>query len=30
LLDYDGQTFDHFTPALPTQTRMAIHGLVSF
>jgi hypothetical protein len=30
LLDYDGQTFDNFTPALPKQTRVAIHGLISF
>jgi hypothetical protein len=30
LLDYDGQTFDNFTPALAKQTRVAIHGLISF
>jgi hypothetical protein len=30
LFDYDGQTFDNFTPALPKQSRMAIHGLVNF
>ena len=26
----DGQTFDNFTPALPKQSRMAIHGLINF
>ena len=30
LLDYDGQTFDNFVPALPKQTRVAIHGLINF
>jgi Phosphate-selective porin O and P len=30
LLDYDGQTFDGFTPGLPSQKRIAVHGLVSF
>jgi hypothetical protein len=30
MLDYDGQTFDRFTPALPKQTRIAVHGLISF
>jgi hypothetical protein len=30
LLDYDGQTFDNFTPALPKQSKVAIHGLISF
>jgi hypothetical protein len=30
LLDYDGQTFDNFTPALPKQSRVAIHGLINF
>ena len=30
LLDYDGQTFDNFTPALPKQARVAIHGLINF
>jgi hypothetical protein len=30
LLDYDGQTFDNFTPSLPKQTKVAIHGLISF
>ena len=30
MLDYDGQTFDNFTPALPAQKRIALHGLVSF
>jgi hypothetical protein len=30
LLDYDGQTFDNFTPAQPAQKRIALHGLVNF
>ena len=30
LLDYDGQTFDHFTLALPAQKKIALHALVSF
>jgi hypothetical protein len=30
LLDYDGQTFDNFTPALRNQARVAIHGLINF
>jgi opacity protein-like surface antigen len=30
LLDYDGQTFDNFAPALPKQSKVAIHGLISF
>jgi hypothetical protein len=30
MLDYDGQTFDNFTPGLPKQQRVAIHGLISF
>jgi hypothetical protein len=30
LLDYDGQTFENFTPALPKQARVAVHGLISF
>jgi hypothetical protein len=30
LLDYDGQTFDNFTPALPAQKKIALHALVSF
>jgi hypothetical protein len=30
LVDYDGQTFDNFTPALPKQTRIALHGLINF
>jgi hypothetical protein len=30
MLDYDGQTFDNFTPALPAQKRIAVHALVSF
>ena len=29
MLDYDGQTFDNFTPA-PAQKRIALHALVSF
>jgi len=30
MLDYDGQTFDNFTPSLQTQGRLAIHGLIQF
>jgi hypothetical protein len=30
LLDYDAQTFHAFMPALPKQSRVAVHGLVSF
>ena len=30
LLDYDGQTFEGFTPAQPRQSRIAVHGLISF
>jgi hypothetical protein len=30
LLDYDGQTFNSFTPAQPAQKRVALHGLISF
>ena len=30
LLDYDGQTFENFTPAQPKQTRIALHGLINF
>ena len=30
LLDYDGQTFENFSPALPRQARVAVHGLISF
>ena len=30
MLDYDGQTFDNFAPALPKQSRLAVHGLISF
>ena len=30
LLDYDGQTFENFTPALSKQQRIAVHGLISF
>lgn len=30
LLDYDGQTFDNFTPSQPKQSRIALHGLISF
>jgi hypothetical protein len=30
MLDYDGQTFDNFTPAPPAQKRIALHALVSF
>jgi hypothetical protein len=30
MLDYDGQTFDALIPALPKQSKVAIHGLISF
>ena len=30
LLDYDGQTFDNFVPALPKQQKIAVHALISF
>ena len=30
MLDYDGQTFDNFRPAQPKQSRLAVHGLISF
>jgi hypothetical protein len=30
MLDYDGQTFDNFTPSQSKQSRVAIHGLISF
>jgi hypothetical protein len=30
MIDYDRQTFDGFTPALPQQSKVAIHGLISF
>jgi hypothetical protein len=30
LLDYDGQTFDNFTPAQPAQKKIAVHALFNF
>lgn len=30
MLDYDGQTFQGFTPAQPAQKKIAIHGLINF
>ena len=30
LLDYDGQTFDNFTPAQPKQKKVAVHALINF
>ncbi|PWT85784.1 MAG: hypothetical protein C5B57_02315 [Blastocatellia bacterium] len=30
MLDYDGQTFDNFTPAQPSQKKLAVHALVNF
>lgn len=30
MLDYDGQTFDNVTPAVPKHQRIAVHGLISF
>jgi hypothetical protein len=30
MLDYDGQTFSNFAPALPAQKKWAVHALVNF
>jgi hypothetical protein len=30
MFDYDGQSFDNFTPAPPAQKRLAVHALVNF
>jgi phosphate-selective porin O/P len=30
LVDYDSQTFDNFLPAQPKQTKVGVHGLISF
>jgi hypothetical protein len=30
LVDYDGQTFQNFTVAMPKQSRVGVHGLISF
>ena len=30
MLDYDGQTFDGYAPAQPTQRKIAVHALVNF
>jgi len=30
MLDYDNATFRNFTPSQPTQTKIALHGLVNF
>jgi hypothetical protein len=30
LLDYDGETFRNFLPSQPKQSKVAIHGLISF
>jgi hypothetical protein len=30
MLDYDGQTFDNFSPAISKQARLAVHGQVVF
>jgi len=30
MLDYDGQTFDNFAPALPSQKKIAVHALINF
>jgi hypothetical protein len=30
LLDYDGQTFDHFTTPRPSENKVAVHALMSF
>jgi hypothetical protein len=30
LVDYDGQTFQNFTVAMPKQSRVGVHGLINF
>jgi hypothetical protein len=30
MLDYDSQTFENFTVAMPKQSRVGLHGLISF
>jgi hypothetical protein len=30
MLDYDGQTFENFTPSQPKNSKVALHGLISF
>ena len=30
LLNIDRTSFDNYAPALPTQTRLALHGLINF
>ena len=30
LFDYDGQTFDHFVPAQPKNSKVAVHALINF
>jgi hypothetical protein len=30
MVDYDGQTFDNFAPALPAQKKIAVHAQVNF
>jgi hypothetical protein len=30
MVDYDGQTFNHFSPELPAQKRLAVYALVTF
>jgi Phosphate-selective porin O and P len=30
MLDYDSQTFENFAAAMPKQSRIAVHGLISF
>jgi hypothetical protein len=30
LFDYDGQTFENFALAMPKQSRIGVHGLISF
>ena len=30
LLDYDGQVFRNFSPAPPSQNKIAVHGVVNF
>ena len=30
MLDYDGQTFSNFVPALPDQKKIAVHAQITF
>ena len=30
MVDYDGQTFENYAPALPSQKKIAVHAQVNF